>query len=156
MEVRKDLRRSLVNKYIVEYFAMSVLVPHARTAMPLLRRQRMATPKSRRAVPVPVQPLFVVGDDEAQGISSLLDPPTFQYEPFYRVLLHYNQWVDGKQIARLVRTAVPIVSMNDSVRIVEMAERYETAIVVTVNKEDAETYVQRLLFTGLISSMEVA
>lgn len=133
-----------------------ILTQSARTSVPLLRKQRMGVPRSRSAAPAPSQPLFVIGDDETQGVTSLLDPPTFQYEPFYRVLLHYNQWVDGKQIARLVRVAVPIVSMNDSVRIVEMAERYETAIVVTVKKDDAEAYVQRLLIAGLISSMEVA
>lgn len=136
---------------------MAVLIQYARVATPLLRRQRTSSPRTRRAIPMPTQPMYIIGDeDDGQGVTSLLDPPSFQFEPFYRVLLHYNHWVDGKPVARLVRTAVPIVSMNESIRIVEMAEKHETSIVVTVKKDDAETYVQRLLFSGLISSMEVA
>lgn len=127
----------------------------AHTAMPLLRRQRMGSPKIRRSsAPLPWYEADVSFPEK--GSTSLLDPPNFQFEPFYRVLLHYNNWTEGKQIARIVRMAVPIVSADESLRVVEMAEIHETAIVVTVPKDDAELFVQRLIVSGLISSMEVA
>lgn len=83
-------------------------------------------------------------------------PPSFEVESFYRVLLHYSQWNNGEHVARLVRFAVPIISMNESIRIVSMAESYETSIVVTVKKDEAELYAQRLLIAGLKSSTEEA
>lgn len=86
----------------------------------------------------------------------IASPPSFEYAPFYRVLLHYSLWNDREDIARLVKFAVPMLSMNDSLRIVTMAEAYDTSIVVTVKKEEAELYMQRLLIAGLKSSTEEA
>jgi hypothetical protein len=86
----------------------------------------------------------------------LATPPSFEVESFYRVILHYSQWKNGDEIAQIVRTAVPIISMNESIRIVSMAESYEKSIVVTVKKDEAEQYAQRLLVAGLKSSTEEA
>lgn len=132
-----------------------VVMRSAYTAMPLLRRQRMGTPKIRRSsAPIPWYDVDTSYPEKSGTV--LMDTPNFQFEPFYRVLLHYNNWTEGKQIARIVRMAVPIVSADESIRVVEMAEIHETAIVVTVPKDDAELFVQRLVVAGLLSSMEIA
>ncbi len=94
--------------------------------------------------------------DGASVSWDLASPPSFEVESFYRVLLHYSQWNNGDHVARLVRFAVPIITMNECIRIVNMAESYETAIVVTVKKEEAEKYAHRLLIAGLKSSTEEA
>lgn len=136
---------------------MTVLA--ARTGVPLLRRQRLRASRMRSAAPLPQKPAspwYFQDDDDDERSALLMDPPEIRFEPFYRVILHYSQWTEGKQIARLVRIAVPVISMNDSIRVVEMAELHETSIVVTVEKEDAEAYVQRLLVAGLIASLELA
>lgn len=136
---------------------MTYAIVATRTSVPLLRRQKMRTPKMRSAAPPPPQPTFLIDDETTTGKDfAIFDTPSFQFEPFYRVILHYTQWVEGKPVARLVRIAVPIISMNECIRVVEMAETHNTAIVVTVKKDEAEMYVQRLLVAGLIASLEVA
>ncbi len=117
------------------------------TPLPILRKRRVHVQR--------IYPAEMVWYDSENDVE-VLDPPSFEVEPFYRVLLHYSQWTNKDQIARIVRFSVPIISMNECLHIVEMAESYETAIVVTVKKDDAELYMQRLLIAGLKSSIEVA
>lgn len=135
---------------------MTHAIVATKTSVPMLRRQKIRTPKMRSAAPAP-PPKFLVDDDVgSQSNLSVFDMPSFQFEPFYRVILHYSQWIESKPVARLVRIAVPVISMNECIRVVQMAEAHNKAIVVTVKKDDAEMYVQRLLVAGLIASLEVA
>lgn len=118
------------------------------TPLPMLRRRRVHV---QRIYPAEM----VWYDDETKDVD-VLDPPSFEVEPFYRVLLHYSQWTNKDQVARIVRFSVPVLSMNEALHIVGMAESYETAIVVTVKKQEAELYMQRLLIAGLKSSIDIA
>lgn len=121
---------------------------YARAApMPLFRRKRESPPPPKRRISEVV---------DLDATSFDVTPPSFEFEPFYRVLLHYSQWTSGEQVARIVRIAVPVITANESVRIVSMAESYDTSIVVTVKKEEAEMYALRLMGAGLKSSTEEA
>lgn len=131
----------------------------SRIPVPTLRRQRIG--KSRLAYPPTQWPtlptwLFIEDETDASNSNLAMDAPSFQFEPFFRVILHFSEWSEGKQIAKLVRIAVPIISSTESIRVVEMAELHTKSIVVTVKKDEAELYVQRLLVAGLIASMEEA
>lgn len=78
------------------------------------------------------------------------------YEPIYRVVLHYNLWQDSKAVARRVKSAVPILSGANALRIVENAQLYGSSIVITVPLDDASMYESRLSRAGLKVTLEIA
>lgn len=74
---------------------------------------------------------------------------SFTFEPFYRVVLVYNDWINDKPIAQKVRYSVPIISGNDAANVVKRARLKGDAIIVTVIKDDAEKYMSNLKTKGL-------
>lgn len=115
------------------------------------RKKKMGVHKNRGNTNPGYYPWMLEEEDAAEAAM-----PNIVFEPFYRVMLHYSQWKDTKTIARLVRLSVPVLSNADCIRVVEMAERYKSAIVVTAIKDEAELYMERLLISGLQASMETA
>lgn len=71
------------------------------------------------------------------------------FEPFYRVVLVYSDWVNDKPIAQKVRYSVPIITATDAVNVVKRARAQGKAIVVTVIKDDAIMYMNNLKTKGL-------
>ena len=78
------------------------------------------------------------------------------FEEFYRVILHYSQWVDDKPIAQKVVLAVPHLTTNEAIRIVECAHSYGSAIVVTLPLDEATICKDSLVRVGLKATMELA
>lgn len=71
-------------------------------------------------------------------------------------MLHYTQWVDDDPIAQKVRRAVPQMTMNEALRIVDAARRYGASIVVTATLEDATMCKDKLTRFQLKATMELA
>lgn len=91
-------------------------------------------------------------DRELYGNSSL----SISFEDFYRVMLHYSNWVDDDPIAQKVKRAVPQMTMNEALRIVDSARRYGTSIVLTASLEDATICRDKLVRSQLKATMELA
>lgn len=89
---------------------------------------------------------------QVQGGSSL----SISFDDFYRVVLHYTQWVDDDPIAQKVKRAVPKMTMNEAIRIVDSARRYGSSIVVTASLEDATRCKDILTRSQLKASIELA
>ena len=93
--------------------------------------------------------------------STIIDNKTtfnlnISFESFYRVILTYDNWNNDKNVAMVLMNAINVIRYNQSIHIVKNARKYGKAIVVTVNKETAELYVQRMRKIGLDGSMELA
>lgn len=91
-------------------------------------------------------------DRQMQGNSSL----SISFDDFYRVVLHYTQWSDDDPVAQKVRRAVPQMTMNEALRIVDAARRYGASIVVTAPLEDATRCMDSLNRFQLKATMELA
>lgn len=78
------------------------------------------------------------------------------FEPFYRVLLKYTDWVDGKETATRVKRAIDAVSLGEAFRAVRHAEKHGVGIVITAEEAKAKTYVRRLEKQGLSALIEEA
>lgn len=81
---------------------------------------------------------------------------SISFDDFYRVVLHYTQWVDDDPIAQKVKRAVPQMTMNEALRIVDSARRYGASIVLTAPLEDANTCKDTLTRLQLKASIELA
>lgn len=86
----------------------------------------------------------------------IMEGAAMSFEPIYRVILHYTNWTDHKDVANVVKKAVPSISKTHALRTVENAAAYGTAIVVTVPQDEAEMYEARLNRMGLKASLEIA
>lgn len=78
------------------------------------------------------------------------------FEPIYRVILHYSNWIDHGQTAKTIKQGVPVISYSHALRTAENAAAYGSAIVVTVPKDEAELYEQRLERLGFKVSLDIA
>ena len=78
------------------------------------------------------------------------------FEPFYRVVLIYSEWENDKSVAQKVKISVPIISGADALSVTKRAKQEGRAIVVTVIKEDALTYMNNLRRKGLITEIDEA
>jgi ATP-dependent Clp protease adapter protein ClpS len=117
---------------------------------------RAPAARALAAAPAPA-PLRHYEEESLLSITDhMMEGTTMQFEPIYRVLLHYTNWVNPKEIARKVHQAVPVVSSSHALRTVENAAAHGTAIVVTAALDDAELYEARLTRVGLKASLEVA
>lgn len=107
-------------------------------------------------IPIPplnAAPLF---QDRLLPSSSTIFNLNISFEPFYRVILVYSNWTDDKDVALRVSQAVPIVKFKNALQIVRNAKSYGNAIIVTVTKYDAISYVKSLELKGLEGIMEEA
>lgn len=91
-------------------------------------------------------------DRQMQGNPSM----SISFEDFYRVVLHYTQWTEDDPIAQKVKRAVPQMTMNEALRIVDSARRYGVSIVVTAPLEDATQCKESLTRLQLKASVELA
>jgi len=80
------------------------------------------------------------------------------FEPFYRVILLYNGWPDDKDkdVAVKVKTAINMLSFGEALTRVRTARNDETAILVTVPKDDAILYLGNILKKGLEAQLDEA
>lgn len=74
---------------------------------------------------------------------------SLQFEPFYRVILVYSEWLNDKSTAQKVRHSVPIITLNDAINVTRRARVEGRSIVVTVIKDDAILYMTNLKNKGL-------
>ena len=81
---------------------------------------------------------------------------SISFEDFYRVMLHYTQWTDDDPVAQKVKRAVPQMTMNEALRIVDSARRYGTSIVLTASLEDATICHDKLNRSQLKATIELA
>ena len=91
-------------------------------------------------------------DRQMQGSQNV----SISFEDFYRVMLHYTNWTDDDPIAQKVKRAVPQMTMNEALRIVDAARRYGTSIVVTATLEEATACKEKLTRSQLKATMELA
>jgi len=73
----------------------------------------------------------------------------FAYEPYYRVILIYSNWVDDKDVAQKVHHSINVLGYNEALRVVRNAHTEGKAIVVTVIKDDAVLYMSNMKNKGL-------
>lgn len=78
------------------------------------------------------------------------------FEPFYRVILRYNDWNDDKEAAKTLCRCVSIIDFSKGMYIVRTAKAKGTAIVVTVTHEEARQYKSRILQNGMDAFIEEA
>ena len=78
------------------------------------------------------------------------------FEPYYRVVLVYNNWDDDKRAAARLVLAVRILDFKHSMQITKNAKNDGIAIVVTVMQNDAEMYLHKMRKFGLDGYTEIA
>lgn len=81
---------------------------------------------------------------------------TFSFEPFYRVILIYNNWSSDKIVAEKIRASIPIITFTEALKVARMAKVDGKAIVVTVIKDDAFMYVRSMEMRGLTVELDEA
>ena len=81
--------------------------------------------------------------------SIMLPGISLQFEPFYRVILVYSDWLNDKPVAQKVRYSVPIITSNDAMNVTRRARVEGRSIIVTVIKDDAILYMTNLKNKGL-------
>jgi ATP-dependent Clp protease adapter protein ClpS len=81
-----------------------------------------------------------------------------RFEPLFRVILHYSQWSfdDTREIAKKVKTSVPILSLRDCEKIVKNAQSSGTGVACVVMYDKAMLYCDNLTNMGLRASIEEA
>lgn len=127
-------------------------VPCIKNRSPGVRYRSSIGMAAAAAAPAPIK------DDEAQlSITDyIIEGAAMSFEPIYRVILHYTNWTDHKDIARVVHRAVPTITRTHALQTVENAAAYGSAIVVTAPLDEAEMYEARLTRMGMKATLEVA
>lgn len=127
-------------------------------APPLCRIGTLPRPKHQSKFKYQTMPSY---DDYASNILAATEAPirdtnkeqvimpTFSFEPIYRVLLYYNNWEDDRNVAKIIKQCVPIISYGAAKQVVSNARAYGNSIVVTAMQEDATKYYRNLLSKGL-------
>ena len=120
----------------------------------------VAAPVLAAPAPMPTTPpTFITSPGQEEALLSITDymnGVSMEFEPIYRVLLHYTNWSNSKEIAKKVHKAVPIVTFEHALRTTETAAANGTSIVITAPQDDAEMYESRLMRFGLKASLEIA
>ena len=86
----------------------------------------------------------------------LMDLPKMNFAPIFRVILHYTQWEDNKEIARRITRAIPAIRGSNAIRIVENAVLYGSAIIIVAPIDEATIYETKLTRMGLKVSLDIA
>ena len=114
---------------------------------------RMMTPRRFSARPQRVaEPSMISIDEDIR----LVGMPSITFEPIYRVMLHFTQWSDNKEVSRRIVRGVPLIGLANAMRIVESAVSHGTSIVITAPLDDAQMYQNRLTQMGLRITLEMA
>lgn len=128
---------------------------HAKANLPTLPRRHM-----NKSVPSKLQTLHAHVDAAiSESIMSTqvfnvdVIMPTYSFAPIYRVILRYNNWTDDKEVAKLVKQAVPVITYGSAKQVVANSKAYGHGIVVTAVQEDAVQYMNNLLVKGLDADM---
>lgn len=79
-----------------------------------------------------------------------------KFEPYYRVVLVYNNWEDDKNAAARLILAVHILDPKQGIHVAKNARKEGLAIVVTVMQQDAEIYLHKMRKVGLDGYTEIA
>lgn len=74
---------------------------------------------------------------------------SFSFEPYYRVILVYSNWTNDKPIGKLVSASIPIITEKHATNVVRRTRIEGRAIIVTVLKNEALTYMQNIKNKGL-------
>lgn len=78
------------------------------------------------------------------------------FDSLYRVILRYNDWEDDRKTAKLIKRNVRMISYEWAMEVTKKAKMNDIAIIVTVPKEDAKIYMDRLLMHYLDVFIEQA
>ena len=76
--------------------------------------------------------------------------------PYYRVLLHNDNFNGMEHVVEVLITTVPNLSAPQAINIMMEAHQYGMALVITCNQEHAEHYCEVLKSHGLTSTIEPA
>lgn len=141
---------------------MTTVIRKIALSLPSLPSHAMAMPTRRRTLPVPISRFSAAAlmpiyeDDATLAFPTTTGLPLFSFEPIYRVMLHYTNWTDTKDVTKRVKRAVPVVPITQARNAVEAAEKNGTSILVTAPLDDAAMYEIRLTQAGLKVSLELA
>lgn len=70
-------------------------------------------------------------------------------DPYYRVILLYNNWRRDHDIAKKVHTSVPPINYTDALKCTTISRKDGRALIITAPERDAVTYRDNLKSQGL-------
>jgi ATP-dependent Clp protease adapter protein ClpS len=104
----------------------------------------------RKSVPTFIEPSAAITEMPIQEVFNVdVIMPNFSFAPIFRVILRYNNWGDDKEVAKMVKQSVPVITYSAAKQIVSNAKAYGQSIVITTVQEDATKYLRNLLSKGL-------